>query len=250
VHKTISQLGNEKKYFLFSALIILLLFIVSMAQNVIRYGVQENYNPWGTVLYLLCSLIIFIPFLPINFFWLKYSIERFSKNYWICSGLMAIMIVLVFYTVSNTSLYLLGFKYELLSIKYAQQYFGREALYHILLLIGSAFYIHNKYQKDTGKMISGMLGRKEITIQISMINWIEADDHYLKIYTDEYTLIKRSTLEKMAELLKPDFIRIHRKFLINKNAIQNTERFQRDEYIILNTGEKLKVGRTYIPVKL
>jgi DNA-binding LytR/AlgR family response regulator len=155
---------------------------------------------------------------------------------------MVITIVLVFYILSNTSLYLLGFNYELLSIIYAQQYFGREALYHILLLIGTAFYVHNKYQKDTGKMISGMLGRKEITIRTSMINWVEADDHYLKIYTDEYTLIKRSTLENMADQLKPDFIRIHRKFLVKKNIILNTERLQRGEFIILNSGDRLKVG--------
>ena len=98
-------------------------------------------------------------------------------------------------------------------------------------------------------MISGMVGRKEITVPASRIKWIESDDHYLKIYTKEYTLIKRATLENMAIDLQPEFIRIHRKFLVNKKAILSTERSQRDEFVVLNSGEKLKVGRTYNPIK-
>jgi hypothetical protein len=250
VNKIILELNKEKKYFFVSRVIIVLLIIISMAQNVIRYGVQENYNPWGTVMYLFCSLLIFIPFLPTNLLWFKYSKIHFAKYYWLSTGLAILITILVFYIISNTGLYFLGFKYKLLSIQYAQQYFGREALYHILLLIGTSFYVNNKYQKDVETLISGMLGRKEITIRANLINWIESDDHYLKINTDEFTIIKRATLEKMAEQLQPEFIRIHRKFLVNKNAILNTERKQRDEYVVLTSGEKLKVGRTYSPIRL
>lgn len=250
MNKIITQLSQEKKYYSVSILSILLLFIISMVQNVIRYGVQENYDPWSTILYLLCSLLIFIPFLPINLVWAKYFKTHLPTYYWISVGIVIVITILTFYIISNTALYLLGFKYELLSIQYAKQYFGREALYHALLLIGTAFYVDSKFQKEVKKLISGMLGRKEITVRASLIKWIEADDHYLKIYTKEFTLIKRSSLEKMTQYLQPEFIRIHRKFLVNKKAILNTERSQRDEFVILNSGDRLKVGRTYSPIKL
>lgn len=97
-------------------------------------------------------------------------------------------------------------------------------------------------------MISANQGRKEVTIKTDLIEWIEADDHYLKIHLANQSLIKRTTLEKMAEELQPEFVRIHRKYLVNKNEIVGKEKAGRDEYVVMKTGAKVKVGRSYQPL--
>ncbi len=91
-------------------------------------------------------------------------------------------------------------------------------------------------------------GRKKITVPTELITWIEADDHYLKIHCSEGMLVKRSTLEKMTAELNPDFARIHRKYAVNKKRVVGKEKLNRDEFLILSTGERLKVGRSYQPL--
>ncbi len=144
-------------------------------------------------------------------------------------------------------MYTLGFFDDFFNIQYARQYFGREALFHILLVVGACVYIYFTYQKKVGKLVKGSIGRKSVTIPSEMIRWIEADDHYLKLYTDDSQLVKRSTLEKMADELEPDFIRIHRKYLVNRHHIIGKEREQRDEFLLMKGGQRLKVGRSYQP---
>ena len=133
--------------------------------------------------------------------------------------------------------------------RYARWYFGKEALVHSLLL-GINVYLLKKRSSDTNILVSANLGRKEIVIDSSLIKWIEADDHYLKIHTTTDSLIKRTTLEKMANELSPQFIRVHRKYLVNKKEVAGKERRNRDEFIILKSGEKIKVGRSYQPLEI
>ena len=139
----------------------------------------------------------------------------------------------------------------LISSSYARYYFGREVLVHLLMLIGTAFFIrHRKGNNSSTKTVLGTLGRRKIEVSSESIYWIEADDHYLRLHCEDFELITRSTLEKMTSELAPDFVRIHRKYLVNRKVIVAKERLQRDEYVVLSSGEKLKVGRSFTPVTL
>ena len=156
----------------------------------------------------------------------------------------------VVYKITVVATAFLQFRVDFFNIKYARQYFGREALFHLILVIGACTYIFYTYRKKTSKMIEGSVGRKSVTLQSSLIRYIEADDHYLKLYTEDAQLVKRSTMDKMCSELKPEFTRIHRKYLVNNRFIIGKERKQRDEYVLLEGGERLKVCRTYQPIDI
>jgi hypothetical protein len=241
---------RERKFFLWSALFLAIVFLIAMVQNVIRYGMSDTYNPLRSITYLMISLVLFIGFLPTILQVARYALDRSSRYFAVSAIAITITSILCFYVISATLMYVLGFFDGFFSINYARQYFGREALFHILLVIGTCGYVYYTYQKKSEKLVKGSVGRKSVTIPAQMIRWIEADDHYLKLYTEDSQLIKRSTLEKMADELEPDFVRIHRKYLVNTHHIQGKEKEQRDECLLLSCGNRLKVGRSYQPFNI
>ncbi len=236
------------RFLIFASIFLLIAFILLMVQNVIRYGSYDHYNPGRSAVYLIISLVLFLPLIP-PVFGIARNINRNYPRLLIPAGIGIVALLLfTFYLISNGFLFLTGYYESLPDPVYARRYFGKEALIHLIVL--AAVFFATKKRGYDRKLISGTIGRKEVSISAELIRWIEVDDHYLKIHANENSLIKRTTLDQMAKELKPDFIRIHRKYLVNKQQIVGTERMQRDEYVILKSGERLRVGRSYQPLKL
>ncbi len=236
---------QERRYFWVAFALCLALSVAMMAQSFIRYGGYEGYNPWNSLQYELIVYFLFLPVL-VPFFQLGVFFKpgAHSRYYLILTGI-AIGFLIGFYVLTSVLFRLLGYFQEdgWLSVTYASYYFGRDALFHLLFLSGTAFYI--KTRNGQPKRVSGTHGRKKIEVNSETIHWIEADDHYLRIHTPHYELLKRSTLDQMAQELDPDFIRIHRKYLVNRKMIVGTEKVQRDKFVVLDSGERIKVGRSY-----
>ncbi|GEM_PF-2200109 len=241
---------KERKFFIASSAFLLVLFALAMIQNVIRYGASTTYSPVRSVTYLLISLLLFLSLLPSILQVSKLVLDRYPRYYVVSAIVISISSILIFYAGSGAIMYLLGFFDDFFNIKYARQYFGREALFHLILVIGACVYIFFTYQKKARRLVRGSVGRKSVTIQTALIRYVEADDHYLKLYTEDSQLVKRSTMDKMSEELEPEFIRIHRKYLVNTSFIIGKEREQRDEYVLLEGGIRLKVGRSYQPLDI
>lgn len=158
-------------------------------------------------------------------------------------GCLALGTLMVFYLFANILLHSFGFFDGFIDSDFARYYFGREALYHLLLIIGAGFWVF--YSKTKDRMIRVYKGRKMVTIGVDLVHWIEADGHYLNFYTETDNYIRRERLGDLAKQLAPDFIRIHRKFLVNKNQIASREKEKRDEYIVLSSGQRLKIGQSF-----
>ena len=219
-----------------------------MTQNYIRYGGHSSYDPSIAAVYLSVSVLCFIPFV--------FSAQKLASlhlksglKYPLYATVVSIILIFTFYIISNITLTLLGYFDHWIDPKYASWYFSKEVFFHGILL-GANFYFTRLASVPEPKVVSAHQGRKELTIQVASIEWIESDDHYLKIHLEEQSLIKRTTLDKMAEELKPDFLRIHRKYLINKEKVVGKEKSGRDEFVIMKTGAKVKVGRSYQPLDI
>lgn len=80
--------------------------------------------------------------------------------------------------------------------------------------------------------------RSLMKVKVSKINYIEVQDKYCKFcLTDEELLVKLS-LKKVRELLSnPDFIQVHRNYLVNINKIN--EIYLEDNLIILDCNHKI-----------
>lgn len=237
---------SEKRFFLLSITLLVTIFGITLIQNMIRYSHHASYSLWTSVVYLCFSILFFIPFLALCLRIQKRIQDRFIQWFWPLTFVLAFSCLGVFYIISNILLHSLGYFDHFVDVKYAGYYFGREALYHLVFILGTGIYVHASKEKTA--TIEVYKGRKKITLAIDLVEWIEVEGHYLNFYTETGTYIKRITLGSLANQLQPDFIRIHRKYVVNKNRITAVEKEKRDEYVVLSTGKKLKVGPSYKPV--
>ena len=88
-------------------------------------------------------------------------------------------------------------------------------------------------------------GSKIIIIPGNQIEYIEADDDYVKIHSAQGMFTKSRTLYYFENLLNPDqFVRVHRSYLLNVAYIQRMEPYQKDAYFaVLSTGAKVPVSQ-------
>ncbi|MGX1930098.1 LytR/AlgR family response regulator transcription factor [Flagellimonas sp. 2504JD4-2] len=239
-------LRNERRFLYISTIILIVVFAITLVQNVIRYSNHDSYSIWVSILYLCVSVLFFIPVVAIS---LKIQIElhkKYGKWYWgLIIGLIPVSLFL-FYLITNIVLHALGYFDHFVDMEYARYYFGREALYHLLMLLGSAVYVHLTKRKV--QTIDVFKGRKKLTIELQSVDWIEADGHYANFYVSDEAFIKREKLGLLAKTLGPGFVRIHRKYIVNKSQIKSKEKQGRDEYLILNSGIRLKIGQSFKPI--
>lgn len=78
------------------------------------------------------------------------------------------------------------------------------------------------------------------------INYIEANDDYVKIYTPTGSFLKKSTLGRIEQSLDPQhFVRVHRSYLVPVRQLVRIEPYEKDSHIaILQCGAKVTVSKT------
>ncbi|TNE30698.1 MAG: LytTR family transcriptional regulator [Bacteroidetes bacterium] len=82
--------------------------------------------------------------------------------------------------------------------------------------------------------------RKNHPVPFDQILYIESLNDYVKVVTLERELITRQRISTLQESLPTQFIRIHRSFLVNLNAVDS---FSTTEVIV--NGIQLPISRTY-----
>lgn len=240
---------KQAKFLRYAYLFLGLAFILMMIQNAIRYGAYEHYKPLRSIFYLVNSMLLFFPLLPLSLYLARKYLTRKKNLYFLSAVLLIPLLITGFYLCSSASLYLFGYYEEILSAPYARNYFSREALLHIIVLIGIWIYAHSqKTNEPAPALIQASLGRKKMQVPISSIHWIEADDHYLRIFRKRDMLIKRSSMKDMEKNLSPDFLRIHRKYLINRSEIEGHMKDKQGNYLLLRSGHQLKIGGSYLHI--
>ena len=82
-------------------------------------------------------------------------------------------------------------------------------------------------------------------IPVSDINYIEAQDDYVMIYTDNKNYLKQKTMKYFEASLDPKiFVRTHRSYIVNINQISAIEQYEKDSYVIKTLkGDSLKVSK-------
>ena len=83
-------------------------------------------------------------------------------------------------------------------------------------------------------------------IALDKVLYIKGAGPYSEMYLkDGKRLLHDKSLEKLEQLLKPDFLRIHKSYLVRLNLIQQITVNSGSKYAVkLKTGEVLPVGRT------
>ncbi len=77
------------------------------------------------------------------------------------------------------------------------------------------------------------------------INYIEASDDYVKIYTKNGTFLKKSTLSHIEQTFDPNqFVRVHRSYLVPVSQLLRIEPYEKDSHVaLLHCGAKVVVSK-------
>jgi two-component system, LytTR family, response regulator len=84
-------------------------------------------------------------------------------------------------------------------------------------------------------------------IDANTVEWLEADDNYVHVHTSTRRYLVRRTLQDLIiQLGKDRFVRIHRSFAVNLQAIGSlTPLFKGDYELHLRNGQRLRLSRRY-----
>jgi len=88
-------------------------------------------------------------------------------------------------------------------------------------------------------------GSKIHILKLNEIHYIEAQDDYIKIYSQKGNFLKQQTMKFMEEHLPAEtFVRIHRSYILNINFLNQLEVYERQGYTAITTeNQKLPVSR-------
>lgn len=78
-------------------------------------------------------------------------------------------------------------------------------------------------------------------VYLDKLKYIKSDGNYLEFITDEKTIIDRNKLKDILDDLPPNFVRIHRSYVVNKNFIQALN----SKTIFLNPDIEIPLSRTF-----
>jgi two-component system LytT family response regulator len=84
-------------------------------------------------------------------------------------------------------------------------------------------------------------------VNVADVDWIEADDHMLRLHVGKEVHVIRESLGNIEARLDPgEFVRLHRAIIVNVRRILEVQPwFQGDYVVVLADGTKLTTGRTY-----
>lgn len=82
-------------------------------------------------------------------------------------------------------------------------------------------------------------------IPLSQIQYLEAADDYVKIFTADGNFLKKKTMQFFEDSLpQQEFIRIHRSYIVNAQLITKITPYEKDSHLaLLTTGAKLPVSK-------
>jgi two-component system, LytTR family, response regulator len=108
-----------------------------------------------------------------------------------------------------------------------------------------------RHDDDTG---SGRLDRFLVKrrgvgqfIKAVDVDWFEADGNYVRLHVGTSSHLVRGTISACAERLdQRQFVRIHRRFIVNMDRVKELQPWMGGDYIVLmQDGRKLRLSRNY-----
>jgi two-component system LytT family response regulator len=89
-------------------------------------------------------------------------------------------------------------------------------------------------------------GNKVKIIPVHDIQYLEADDDYVRVVTNEGHFLKNKTMQYYEQTLNPqEFVRVHRSFIIHINQITRIDPYQKENHLaVLRDGKQIPVSKT------
>ncbi|HWB23879.1 MAG TPA: response regulator [Chitinophagaceae bacterium] len=96
---------------------------------------------------------------------------------------------------------------------------------------------------QTGRIVLKDGGKIKI-IPVLNIQYLEAADDYVKIFTQEGSFLKKKTMQYFEDTLNQQFVRVHRSYIINTQLITRIDPYEKDGHLVLlSSGARLPVSK-------
>lgn len=95
-------------------------------------------------------------------------------------------------------------------------------------------------------------GTKVKIIPVSDVIYLQADDDYVSVFTQEGSYLKNKTMNFFEQTLDPRyFVRVHRSYMVAIQQITRIDPYEKDSHLaILKSGAKIPVSKTgYVKLK-
>src|SRR5215831_8379901 len=88
-------------------------------------------------------------------------------------------------------------------------------------------------------------GSKIKIIPVNQIQYLEAADDYVKIFTGEGSFLKKKTMQFFEDSLAPfQFVRVHRSYILNTQLITRIDAHEKDSHLaLLSSGARVPVSK-------
>jgi hypothetical protein len=104
----------------------------------------------------------------------------------------------------------------------------------------------SKYTDDKAQVVTIKIGNKKRVIPVAQICWIEADDYCVKVHTqDGGSLSMRTSLKALEEKLGSNFLRVHRKAIVNMDFVKEFT-LANPPRILLSTNDEVQVSKSQL----
>ena len=95
-------------------------------------------------------------------------------------------------------------------------------------------------------------GTKVKIIPVADVQYLQADDDYVSVFTQEGSYLKNKTMSFFEQTLDPrQFVRVHRSYIVSVPEITRIDPYEKDSHLaILKSGAKIPVSKTgYVKLK-
>jgi two-component system LytT family response regulator len=95
-------------------------------------------------------------------------------------------------------------------------------------------------------------GTKVKIIPVADVQYLQADDDYVSIFTQEGSYLKNKTMSFFEQTLDArQFVRVHRSYIVSVQEITRIDPYEKDSHLaILKSGAKIPVSKTgYVKLK-
>ncbi len=86
-------------------------------------------------------------------------------------------------------------------------------------------------------------------IPMHEIEYLQADDDYVKIHTKEGSFLEKKTISYFENVMdQSQFVRVHRSYIVQVQQVTRIEPYEKEGHIaILKSGEKIPISKTGYP---
>lgn len=165
-----------------------------------------------------------------------FSVSKFFSEYFL------------FYLFQKSPMYILGYIAIsiILFLSYSKNLLEIEVqeLIELKRTNDNLYHQLKKANTDKTKVLNIKVGNKRKIIPVDSITWLEADDYCVIVHTiDNPSYSMRSSLKSLQEKLSDNFLRVHRKGIVNMNMTKELN-LGGNPYVILKDNQEVLVSKS------